>query len=62
MLLDTGSASTVLSADRVSELGIKLEADDPIHRMGAVGGAEFVSCKQLPWVVCGGCRAVNLSV
>jgi hypothetical protein len=62
VLLDTGSASTVLSADRVSELGIKLEADDPIHRIVGVGGGEFVYCKQLPWVVFGSCRAVNVSV
>ncbi|WP_089727475.1 hypothetical protein [Candidatus Thiosymbion oneisti] len=48
VLLDTGSASTLLSADRLGTLGIKLEPKDPIHRIVGVGGSEFVYCKRLP--------------
>lgn len=62
VLLDTGSASTVLSADHVGALGIKLEPDDPIHRIVGVGGGEFVYCKRLPWVSMGSCRALDVPV
>ena len=62
VLLDAGSASTVLSADRLSTLGIKLEPEDPIHRIVGVGGGEFVYCKRLPWVTLGNCRALDFPV
>jgi len=62
VLLDTGSASTVLSADRLNTLGIKLEPEDPIHRIVGVGGGEFVYCKRLPWVAFRGCRALDFPV
>ncbi|WP_207787901.1 retropepsin-like aspartic protease [Candidatus Thiosymbion oneisti] len=62
VLLDTGSASTVLSADRLGTLGIKLEPEDPIHRIVGVGGSEFVYCKRLPWVALGDCRVHDVPV
>ena len=62
VLLDTGSASTVLSADRLSALGVKLEPEDPIHRIVGVGGGEFVYCKRLPWLALGSCRALGVPV
>lgn len=62
VLLDTGSASTVLSADRLSTLGITLEPEDPIHRIVGVGGGEFVYCKRLPWIALGDCRAIDVAV
>jgi hypothetical protein len=62
VLLDTGSASTLLSADRLSKLGIKLEPEDPIHRIVGVGGGEFVYCKRLPWVSLGNCRALDFPI
>ena len=42
VLLDTGSAGTILSADRVLEVGLQYEVDDIVHRICGVGGAEFV--------------------
>ena len=62
VLLDAGSASTVLSADRLSTLGIKLEPEDPIHRIVGTGGGELVYCKRLPWVALGDCRARDVPV
>jgi hypothetical protein len=62
VLLDTGSASTVLSADRLGALGIGLEPEDPIHRIVGVGGGEFVYCKRLPWIRLGHCRAQEVPV
>ena len=42
MLLDTGSASTLLSADAVAAIDILPQSADPIHRIRGVGGTEFV--------------------
>ena len=47
VLLDTGSAGTVFSADKVLAIGLKLETDDVVHRIRGVGGAEFVFAKQV---------------
>ena len=46
-LLDTGSAGTVLSADRVLDIGLQYEMSDIVHRIRGVGGAEFVYSKQI---------------
>jgi predicted aspartyl protease len=47
VLIDTGSASTIVSADRVSEAGLQLEPDDAVHRIRGVGGSEFVFAKRV---------------
>ena len=47
VLLDTGSAGTVFSADRVLPIGLLYEADDAVHRIRGVGGAEFVFSKRV---------------
>ncbi len=62
VLLDTGSASTVLSINSVEPLGIRLEPEDPIHRIVGVGGGEFVFCKRIPWLALGPCRALDMPV
>jgi predicted aspartyl protease len=53
VLLDTGSAGTVLSADRVSSVGLQYETDDTVHRIRGVGGAEFVFSKRVDRLVLG---------
>jgi predicted aspartyl protease len=53
VLIDTGSASSVFSADKVLEIGLKLEQDDVIHRIRGVGGTEFVFTKQVDRVAVG---------
>ena len=45
VLIDTGSAGTILSADRLLDLGIKPAPDDPLTRIRGVGGAEWVFSK-----------------
>lgn len=62
VLLETGSASTVLAADSVAPLGIRLEPEDPIHRIVGVGGGEFVFCKRIPRLALGSCRALDMLV
>jgi hypothetical protein len=47
VILDTGSASTVFSADRLLEIGVKPEQHDTIRRIRGVGGTEFVFTKHL---------------
>lgn len=47
VLLDTGSAGTIFSADKVLAVGLQLEPDDVIHRISGVGGAEFVFTKRV---------------
>jgi predicted aspartyl protease len=47
MLLDTGSAGTVLDADVVRPLGIRPEGADKTKRILGVGGSEFVYSKRV---------------
>ena len=47
VLLDTGSAGTVFSVDKLLKIGVRLEPHDVVHRIYGVGGAEFVFMKQL---------------
>ncbi len=47
VLLDTGSASSVFSADRLLAIGLIYEPEDTVHRIRGVGGSEFVFSKQL---------------
>lgn len=42
VLIDTGSASTLISADIALELGLKPGRDDKIYTIKGVGGVEFV--------------------
>ena len=45
VLLDTGSAGTVLATDRLLEIGLTMDPADPIYRIRGVGGSEFVFAK-----------------
>ena len=47
VLLDTGSAGTLVSVDRVMEIGMQYEPNDQIHRIFGVGGSEFVFAKPI---------------
>ncbi len=42
MLIDTGSASTVLSADAVETVGITPQPEDVINKLRGIGGTEVV--------------------
>lgn len=62
VLLDTGSAGTVFSADRVLSIGLLYEADDPVHRIRGVGGAEFVFSKRVDSLSMGELRIDGFNV
>jgi len=47
VILDTGSGTTLFSADEVFKLGLVPGPDDPIQRVRGVGGSEFVLSKRL---------------
>ena len=42
MLLDSGSEGTVLSADKLTEIGVVLGYADQMRQIHGVGGSEFV--------------------
>jgi len=45
VLLDTGSASTIFSADRLLEIDLRCDPTDILNRIRGVGGTEFVFSK-----------------
>lgn len=42
VLIDTGSASSILKGELVKEIGIKPEPEDPLGSVRGIGGSEFV--------------------
>lgn len=47
ILVDTGSASTILAVDSVEKVGIFPETEDSLYIIRGVGGSEVVFVKQL---------------
>lgn len=47
VILDTGSAGTIFSVDRLLEVGIVPEGGDALQRIRGIGGTEFVFMKRL---------------
>jgi len=50
ILLDTGSASTILDADIISSIGIKPEANDTTAQIVGIGGEESVFHKSVDYI------------
>ena len=47
VILDTGSAGSIFSADRLFEIDLRYEPNDRVHRIRGVGGSEFVFTKRV---------------
>jgi len=62
VLLDTGSAGTVFSADELARLGIGPEPSDVIRRVVGVGGGEFVFSKRIGRLALGDLGASDFEV
>jgi predicted aspartyl protease len=62
VLVDTGSASIIVPADRVSEAGLYLEPDDAVHRIRGVGGSEFVFAKRVDMLSVGNLQVSDFDV
>ena len=50
VLVDTGSASTILAADNLIEIGIEPAADDTLHTIRGVGGVEVVYLRKVDFL------------
>jgi hypothetical protein len=61
-ILDTGSASTIFSADRLLEIGIVPEPDDALHRLRGVGGTEFAFTKRLEVLAVGDMKVADFEI
>ena len=53
VVLDTGSAGTVFSADVLLDIGLQLESDDIVREIRGVGGSEFVFSKRVDCISLG---------
>ncbi|MFB9754430.1 retropepsin-like aspartic protease [Paenibacillus hodogayensis] len=53
VLLDTGSAGTIFSADAVDVIGVKVEPGDFLNKIRGVGGVEVVYSKHFDFVKVG---------
>jgi len=50
ILLDTGSATTILNADIISSIGVKPEANDTTAQIVGIGGEESVYHKVIDYI------------
>ncbi|MCB1921297.1 MAG: clan AA aspartic protease [Candidatus Competibacteraceae bacterium] len=62
VLLDTGSAGSLLSADELLKINVCLEPLDPLRRIRGVGGSEFVFIKTLDRLTAGALSASAFAV
>lgn len=62
VLIDTGSASTILAADAVAALGISPQPDDPLYLIRGVGGTEVVFARHLDLLQLGDGMACDFAV
>jgi hypothetical protein len=53
VVLDTGSAGSVFSADALLNIGLQLEYDDVVREIRGVGGTEFVFSKRIDCISLG---------
>jgi hypothetical protein len=62
VLLDTGSAGSLLAADELLKINVSLEPHDPLRRIRGVGGSEFVFVKTLDCLTVGRLHAAAFAV
>ena len=62
ILLDTGSADIPFAADQVLAVGLQYEANDSVHRIRGVGGAEFVFIKRIDRLFVGELQASDFDI
>lgn len=62
VLVDTGSATTLLAADLVATIGIIPIPQDVLHILRGVGGSEVVFARRLDALQVGACRLTPFDV
>ena len=62
VLIDTGSASTILKLDVVEEIGLTVDIEDMLGTISGVGGSEFVFFKTVEALEVNRIRIENFQV
>jgi hypothetical protein len=62
VLLDTGSAGTILNANVVDEIGVVPEENDAVDIIRGVGGVEYVYVKNFEKIILGEVSQENFQV
>ncbi len=62
VLMDTGSASTILAADVVASIGLTQAPEDMLHAIGGIGGTEFVYSRKVDYVQVGSRRLSDFTI
>ncbi len=62
VLVDTGSAGTILSFDKLAEIGLEIEAHDTIEIIKGVGGSELVITKTVDKIQIGDLFAEDFTI
>lgn len=62
VLVDTGSAGTVFSIDKLLEIGMKPEPEDVIRELRGVGGTEFVFVKKIDTLKLGDFKITDFEI
>ncbi len=56
ILIDTGSAKSILSADILESIGVSLEPNDRLKRVRGIGGTEIVYEKNFDLIIVAQCK------
>ena len=62
VLVDTGSASTILAADSLVDIGIEPSPDDVLHTIRGIGGVEVVYLRQVDFLEVGTSKVVDFEI
>jgi hypothetical protein len=62
VLIDTGSASSILKGELIEEINIKPEPEDLLGSVRGVGGSEFVYIKQVDLLSIGDLEVYNFKI
>jgi hypothetical protein len=62
VLIDTGSAGSVFSADLLEQIDLVYEPEDRLQRVQGVGGAEFVFSKRVTSLSVEAMRVTNFEI
>ena len=62
VLLDTGSAGSIFSTDKVAGIGLTYEPEDFVHRIRGVGGSEFVFTKRVDVLKAGDLKVAGFEI
>jgi len=62
VLVDTGSAGTILAADNLAEIGIEPAPSDILHTIRGVGGIEVVYLREVDYLEIGGFKVADFEI